>query len=193
LRVKLKQDLRATLRRLRKAHVAGLDPRTRALVLMRPPALLAARAGEGATVGLYHAIGAEAPTRGFAKWFHENGRRVALPWFAAADAPMQFREWRDPWGDDGLVAGPHKALQPAADAAEVTPDCVIVPLLGFTADGHRLGQGGGHYDRWLERHAGVCAIGLAWDCQLLGELPLEAHDRRLDAVVTPTRLYGKLG
>jgi len=190
--VKLKQDLRARLRQLRKDHVAGLHPGTRALVLMRPPAALAARVGEGATVGIYHPRGTEAPARGYAKWFHENGRRVALPWFANADAPMQFREWRDPWSDDSLVAGPHRALQPTSDAPELTPDCVIVPLLGFTADGHRLGQGGGHYDRWLAGHPGACAIGLAWDCQLLDSLPLESHDRPLDAVVTPTRLYGEL-
>src|SRR3546814_6880034 len=57
-------------------------------------------------------------------------------------------------------------------------------------DGRRLGQGGGHYDRWLAAHPGARAIGLAWDEQLCEDLPHETHDIRLDAIVTPTRLYG---
>jgi 5-formyltetrahydrofolate cyclo-ligase len=72
----------------------------------------------------------------------------------------------------------------------VVPDVLFVPLVGFTADGGRLGQGGGHYDRWLEAHPETKAIGLAWDCQLADDLPREPHDRPLLAVVTPTRLYG---
>jgi len=65
----------------------------------------------------------------------------------------------------------------------------VVPLIAFTADGHRLGQGGGHYDRWLGAHPETPAIGLAWDCQLAEELPVEDHDHPLAAVVTPTRIY----
>lgn len=187
-----KQELRRRLRQGRKAHVAGLPGATRALIFMRPPGAVAAAVPEGACVGLYHAVGAEAPARGFARWFAENGRRIALPWFGAAGGAMGFRLWTDPWDDSDLVVGPHGALQPAAQAEAVIPDVVIVPLLGFTADGHRLGQGGGHYDRWLAEHPQVLAIGLAWDAQLVEALPVEPHDRVLAAVVTPTRLYGEL-
>jgi 5-formyltetrahydrofolate cyclo-ligase len=184
-----KQELRRRLRQGRKAHVAGLPGATRALIFMRPPGAVAAAVPEGACVGLYHATGAEAPARGFARWFAENGRRIALPWFGAADGAMGFRVWTDPWDDSDLVVGPHGALQPAAEAGAVTPEVVIVPLLGFTADGHRLGQGGGHYDRWLAANPQVTPIGLAWDVQWLDSLPHEPHDRRLAAVVTPTRIY----
>mgnify|MGYP006195389569 FL=1 len=54
----------------------------------------------------------------------------------------------------------------------------------------RLGQGAGHYDRWLANNPPHAAIGLAWDCQLEESLPIEPHDVPLHAVVTPTRLYG---
>jgi 5-formyltetrahydrofolate cyclo-ligase len=67
---------------------------------------------------------------------------------------------------------------------------LFVPVVGFTEDGARLGQGGGHYDRWLAAHPGAVAIGLAWDCQRVDALPVEPHDAPLAAVVTPTRLYG---
>jgi len=184
-----KPTLRAKLRAERRAHVAALPASTRALILLRPPAPLAARVPEGATVGLYHASAHEAPTLGYARWFYENGRTLALPWFAGADAPMQFRAWQDPFELSDLEPGPWGQLQPAAGAAEVSPDAVFVPLIGFTSDGHRLGQGGGHYDRWLAANPAVTAIGLAWDVQHVDALPHEPHDQRLAAVVTPTRIY----
>ena len=103
---------------------------------------------------------------------------------------MRFRRWDNPFNDDALVPDPYGRAQPPAEAEEIEPEVVFVPLLAFTADGHRLGQGGGHYDRWLAAHPGALAIVLAWDCQLLENLPTEPHDRPLAAVVTPTRLYG---
>jgi 5-formyltetrahydrofolate cyclo-ligase len=66
---------------------------------------------------------------------------------------------------------------------------VVAPVLAFDRKGGRLGQGGGHYDRWLARYPEVTPVGMAWDSQLVDDLPLEPHDRRLRAVVTPTRLF----
>ena len=133
----------------------------------------------------------EAPTIGYAKFFHERGHRLALPWFADAASPMAFRLWQNPYGDDELVRDPFifGARQPRDDAELLTPDVVFVPLVGFTAACDRLGQGGGYYDRWLGAHPASRTIGLAWDCQLCEALPVEPHDRALDAVITPTRIY----
>ena len=86
--------------------------------------------------------------------------------------------------------GPFGLMQPDGAGEHLVPDLLFVPLLGFTEDGVRLGQGGGHYDRWLADHPGVPAIGLAWDVQKVTFLPREAHDQPLLAVVTPTRFYG---
>lgn len=183
-----KSRLRETMRKARREHVLALPEATRGLILHRPPVPVAAMAPEGNLVGLYHASRYEAPTRGYAQWFFENGRRVALPAFTGRDAPMHFRLWDDPYEDQGLATGPWGQGQPE-ESEPVTPDIVIIPLLAFTAAGDRLGQGAGHYDRWLAEHPDVAAIGLAWDCQRVDALPLEAHDRRLRAVVTPTRIY----
>lgn len=184
-----KHKLRARMRTLRREYVAALPDITRALLFMRPPAPVAAWAPEGATIGLYHAGPAEAPTAAYARWFHDNGRRVALPWFADRDAPMRFKLWRDPYDDENLAVGPFGQPQPLPDAEDAMPDTVFVPLVAFTATGERLGQGGGHYDRWLAANPSAVPIGLAWDSQLVASLPNESHDRRLRAVVTPTRLY----
>jgi len=185
-----KTALRKDLRTRRRDHVAALDPRVKALMFLRPPAALARMVPPGASIGVYAATPDEAPATSYAKFFHEAGHPIALPWFASRDAPMQFRRWDVPWIDEGLEAGPWRALQPPAAAEAIVPDMLFVPLVGFTADGHRLGQGGGHYDRWFEAHPDTLAIGLAWDCQLADALPMEQHDHPLNAVVTPTRLYG---
>jgi 5-formyltetrahydrofolate cyclo-ligase len=185
-----KAALRKALRSARREHVAALDPRVKALVFLRPPSPLAALVPEGAVIGLYHAGPEEAPAASYARHFHEAGHPIALPWFEARAAPMQFRRWASPHLDELLGPDPYGTLQPLADAEPLVPEFLFVPLVGFTAAGARLGQGGGHYDRWLDAHPDVPAVGMAWDCQLVPALPTEAHDRPLTAVVTPTRLYG---
>ena len=130
-----KQRLRARLRGLRREHAASLPQSMRGLVFLRPPGSIAALAPEGSTVGLYHAAPAEAPTRGYAKWFLENGREIALPWFADRDSPLRFRLWRDPYEDTDLEPGPFGILQPRGDAALAEPDLALIPLLGFTPRG----------------------------------------------------------
>ncbi|WP_068076430.1 5-formyltetrahydrofolate cyclo-ligase [Novosphingobium lentum] len=185
-----KAVLRRKLKAARRAHVAQIEPRVKSLLFLRPPGPVAAMLAPGQTVGLYATGPDEAPAASYARWLREAGYRVALPWFADRGAPMRFRDWDTPWDPDTLEPGPFGIMQPAATAEEFVPDVVFVPLVGFTATGDRLGQGGGHYDRWLAAHPGTMAIGLAWDCQLVGALPCEPHDHRLRAVITPTRLYG---
>ncbi|NLG14647.1 MAG: 5-formyltetrahydrofolate cyclo-ligase [Lentisphaerae bacterium] len=63
----------------------------------------------------------------------------------------------------------------------------LVPGLGFDRFGHRLGRGGGYYDRLLGFHRGV-RVGVCYDCQLFASLPHESHDLPVDWVVTETRI-----
>ncbi|MGY6551714.1 MAG: 5-formyltetrahydrofolate cyclo-ligase [Erythrobacter sp.] len=184
-----KPQLRKNLRAARRAHVEALPDAVRGLLFHRPPAPLIARIAPDAIIGLYHAGPYEAPAGGYARFFHEAGHTIALPHFSAPDAAMQFRRHTDPHSASDLAPGPFGMMQPHASAEPVRPDAVFVPLVGFTAAGERLGQGGGHYDRWLAEHPRVLAIGLAWDVQLCDTLPTEPHDRRLDAVITTTRIY----
>lgn len=186
-----KSELRRSLRAARRAHVAAQPDAIRALLFHRPPAPLAARIAPDAVIGLYHAAAGEAPARGYARFFHEAGHTIALPRFSSRDLPMGFARHTDPYGETDCEPGPFGMLQPDAAAPALTPDVLFVPLLGFTDTCERLGQGGGHYDRWLAEHPGRLTIGLAWDVQLCADLPTEPHDVPLDAVVTPTRIYGQ--
>jgi 5-formyltetrahydrofolate cyclo-ligase len=184
-----KTVVRRRMRKRRSDYEAALPPETRALLFLRPPGRIADLAPTGSAVGIYDAAPREAPTRSYMRWFYENGRRIALPWFENRDAPMAFRIWADPFDEDLLEPAPFGGLQPRTDAEAVVPELMLLPLLAFTTAGDRLGQGGGHYDRWFAAHPVVPAIGLAWDMQRVDSLPREDHDHRLDAVITPTRLY----
>ncbi|NVD44196.1 5-formyltetrahydrofolate cyclo-ligase [Qipengyuania atrilutea] len=185
-----KDELRKTLRSARREHVAAQPEGIRALLFLRPPAAILDLIPEGATIGLYRANPHEAPAAHYARFFAERGHSLALPRFLSRGADMHFAAFTEPFGESDLEPGPFGLMQPAAEAAAMIPDVLFVPLVGFTRDGARLGQGGGHYDRWLEAHPDTLAIGLGWDVQAVDDLPLEAHDYALDAVITPTRMYG---
>ena len=62
-------------------------------------------------------------------------------------------------------------------------DCIIVPLLAFDRNRHRLGYGRGFYDRFLEQTPGF-TIGIGFCMQEIDELPAEKHDKTLDLIVT---------
>jgi 5-formyltetrahydrofolate cyclo-ligase len=111
------------------------------------------------------------------------GQRAVLPWFLDRDSRMIWREAPavepSPWG----------VLQPAADAAPLAPDTVLVPLVLADRSGTRIGHGKGHYDRALShlRESGrVFTIGLAWEPQVIEEaLQPDPWDVPLDAIATP--------
>ena len=185
-----KSALRAKLRAARRAHVASLPASVRGLLFHRPPRAIAELVSAGATVGVYAETPEEAPASAYARWFFEAGHPIALPWFGERGAAMAFRVWDNPFDGESLEVGPWGVRQHGAPGDMATPAVAFVPLVGFTASGARLGMGAGHYDKWLADHPETLAIGLAWDCQEVPALPLEPHDRALDAVITPTRLLG---
>ena len=187
-----KKQLRSQLRRARREHAAALPREVSALVFNRPPAALLELVPAGATIGLYRADSGEAPAGGYARFFHEAGHPIALPRITSLAEPMRFHLHSDPFGESDLEDGPLGLRQPAADAPPAVPQVLFMPLVGFTAQGERLGQGGGFYDRWLAAHPATVAIGMAWDMQEVaaGALPVEDHDMPLAAIVTPTRILG---
>ena len=89
-----------------------------------------------------------------------------------------------------LVPGTYGLLEPGGDCPEIAPeaiDVVLVPGTAFDAGGGRIGQGGGYYDRFLPGTRAY-RIGVCHDFALLGSVPVQAHDQRMDAVVCPSGL-----
>ena len=90
-----------------------------------------------------------------------------------------------------LRVGYYGVLEPAGDNI-IDPgqlDAVVVPGVCFSRSGYRLGYGKGYYDRALaEMRNRTVTIGLAFDCQLTDDLPIEEHDVCLDCLMTESQL-----
>jgi len=113
---------------------------------------------------------------------------VLLPIIEAPDRPLIFAPWQR---GAAMVEGRYGIMTPPSVESLVIPNIVLVPLLAFDAAGHRLGQGGGYYDRTLaslRKQAEIVAVGLAYDGQQIDKLPRQDHDEPLDMVITETRL-----
>lgn len=76
---------------------------------------------------------------------------------------------------------------PSSTAKIVEPAVLLIPGLGFTVKGERLGRGGGYYDRYLENYIGI-KIGICLEEQLCLEIPVEPHDFLMDVVLTDKRV-----
>lgn len=139
----------------------------------------------GTAVAIYASIGDELDTAPLAQALAERGCAVLLPVVAAKDAPLAFRLFEV---ERGLIDGPHGTRHPPEDAPERRPDIVVVPLLAArTADGARLGMGGGHYDRTLaalRAEGEVIAVGFGYADQLIDRFPTGPHDQHLDWFVS---------
>lgn len=141
----------------------------------------------GGTVAAYASVGTEPPTGPLLAALRDAGLRVLLPVLAAGGL-----DWAAYEGVEGLRPGPYGLLQPTGPrlgaAALAGTDLVLAPALAVDRYGHRLGRGGGHYDRALAGASGVPVLAVVYDEELLPEVPVEPHDRTVSGVVTPTRL-----
>ena len=89
---------------------------------------------------------------------------------------------------DSLEAGDFGILTVRQDCRKFVDfsdiDCIIVPGAAFDRSGNRLGLGGGYYDRFLKRVPQAKRIALAFDYQLIDNIPIESHDAKVDVIIT---------
>lgn len=183
---KNKKQLRDMLRRLRKqAFQDDADAGSQAAEQLRLMAAPLIEAHKPQVVAGYIPIANEIDARPLMSDFAELGARLCLPEVVELGHALRFRVWSP---GALLTSGKLGTLQPTDDAEIVTPDLVLVPLLGIDGGGARLGNGGGFYDRTLEqlRLKSILAYGVAFDEQVVDCLPVESHDQLLDGLVTPT-------
>jgi 5-formyltetrahydrofolate cyclo-ligase len=118
---------------------------------------------------------------------HNQGCQVALPVVQGKGLRLLFRAWRP---GDPLEAGIFGTLQPSAKREALEPEALLVPLLACDEDGWRLGYGGGFYDRTLaalRARRKVTAVGVAFNAQLIADVPHGPDDQRLDWLLTDQR------
>lgn len=142
-------------------------------------------------VAVYVSWNSEVNTHPLIEQALNDGKRVAVPYCVPKTRDMKMLEiTRFP---DDLKPGTMGILEPdPAVCPEMAPeaiDLIIVPGVGFTERGERLGYGGGFYDRYLPKLKATAAqIALAPEFQILDTLPVEAHDQRVPTIITERRI-----
>jgi 5-formyltetrahydrofolate cyclo-ligase len=114
----------------------------------------------------------------------EAGAQLALPAIVGRGKALSLRSWSL---GEKLIPGQWGIREPPADASEVKPDFMLVPLAAFDRSGGRIGYGAGYYDMTISAvraHKPVVVIGVAYAAQEVPEVPILAHDARLDLVLT---------
>lgn len=138
----------------------------------------------GTIVSGFLPIRSEVDVRPLLDLLRDRGARICVPVVLDKET-IVFRELV-PGAE--LVAGVFGTVGPGAEAAELEPDIMLVPLAAFDRRGHRIGYGGGYYDRAIHRFqqkgCNPRLIGIAFDCQEVASVPDEPHDIRLHGILT---------
>lgn len=117
------------------------------------------------------------------------GAAACLPVVIATDAPLGFRSWtpESPMGTDRY------GIPIPLGTEFVIPDTLLLPLNAFDAHGHRIGYGGGYFDRTLAAIVPrPLAIGVGYELARVECVGPQAHDQRLDWIVTEAGVFGPL-
>jgi len=178
----LRQEMRA--RRL-----AAPDRNTQAFKLLRDVFEANIELNPDAVIASYHAFRGEMDPAFLTDRLRTRRHAVALPVITGKNRILNFHLYEK---TDPLVANPMGILEPDGTTALVEPDVLLVPLLAFDRHGHRLGYGGGYYDRTLadlRSRKKIIAIGIAYSFQEIAEIPTDAHDVKLDKIVTEVNVF----
>jgi 5-formyltetrahydrofolate cyclo-ligase len=138
----------------------------------------------GATVSGFMPLEGEIDPIPLMRKLAEAGAKLALPVVCGRGRPLVMRAFA--FGDP-LASGVWGIREPKPDAPEVLPDVLLVPLLAFDRNGHRIGYGAGYYDltiNSLRAQKRVLAVGIAFAAQEIAQVPATPRDACLDLVLT---------
>lgn len=137
------------------------------------------------TVLAFASIGNEVRTRACMESAWARGKRVGLP---RVEGDGLLLHLVDPQTD--LEAGAYSVPEPAADAPRLEPtdvDFALIPALAVDSRGYRIGYGGGYYDKLIPLLKRACTCAVAYDFQLISEVPELPFDVAVDLVLTDER------
>ena len=179
-------DSKPLLRQKALARRKALPSETRSRLTERliQEGLRLARLWTPSVVSAFHPIREEPDALALLGALADDGFVTALPVVVGRGAHLTFRLWRP--GDPTALGG-MGIPEPIETVPAVDPDLLFVPLACFDRRGHRIGYGAGYYDRSLKRLRAakkVHAVGVAYEVCEVAAVPYEAHDQRLDAIVT---------
>ena len=127
---------------------------------------------------LYHSLPDELPTHDVIDKWYSMGKTIYLPVVVGDD--LVVRQYTP----EAMQQGEFNIWEPTGKEIDTDIiELIIVPGVAFDRQGNRLGRGKGYYDRLLSRTHATC-IGVCYKCQLVEQIPAEAHDRTMHYVAT---------
>lgn len=177
----LRKEIKARITALDSAYIAESDKAIAQNIISLPEFIAAPR------VFTYLSMDREADTRSIIEHCMALGKPVALPCdckngemsFALLDCPVE----QFPLGSYGIPTPPDSSERLSPENG----DLVLVPALCYDEHGYRLGHGGGYYDRYLSAFR-VFSVGLCREALLVGTVPTDEFDMRVDCLVTEKRI-----
>ena len=142
----------------------------------------------------YQSFRSEVETTEINRKIRESGKALYLPKTYADRKEMAFYRV---YSDADLIPGYQGILEPqekepfTEKLVSLKPEKVLMLMPGAAFDdkGNRIGYGGGYYDRYLESHPQLHTLALAFDMQVLFEVPAEEQDIKPQLLVTETSIY----
>lgn len=178
---KAKRDIRQRVLAARDAFPDDERRRRGGEIVARCLDLSEVRAAE--TVMAFWSFGSEVATPPLLTTLHERGVVVALP--RIVDGDLEVRSWAP---GDPLTETRFGAKEPSAGDLLEGVDVVCTPGVAFDRTGHRVGYGGGFYDRLFSRMPDAFRVAIAFDVQVVDDpVPAASFDLPLDALVTESR------
>ncbi len=178
-----KTELRAQLKQLRREIP---DPaRQQKNLAIQQNLLSLAEIQTAKSIFCFISYGTEVNTHGIIDQLLANGKRLAVPKIMDSGQmiAVHFQGWEE------LEPGQLGILTPHTSVAMVERfDITITPGLGFSEKGERLGFGRAYYDKWFQLNESGMKVALAYEPQILADLPTDDHDIKVDMIITEDRL-----
>lgn len=185
-----KAALRGEMRAIRKNIGEQSRARAAEALVQRLVTLPAVRSTR--CIGVYHACGSELSLGPSITALRQQNPQLVVAYpLVISDEAMVYASFA-PDDDTSILANPTAHITNIPRERVVATeelDLLLVPGIAFDEQGRRLGQGGGFYDRILPHlKPDAVTIGIAFDEQVIAEIPTDTHDRRVDYILTPSRL-----
>jgi len=180
----MKKELRKKLLKLRKSQTdSEVSSQSRSIINSLISSNLLYKTN---SVHLYFPINKEVDTRELIEYLWEKKIKVLLPRTDFHNRDLVNYEITD---FSQLEKTTFNMLEPKTDNQVFAgiPDIVLVPGVGFDPELNRMGYGGGFYDKFLSSVNSI-KIALAFECQLIPNLPVEDHDIKMDMIITEDRI-----